>query len=316
MDWIEITLKTTTEGADIAAQALYEAGVTGVVVEDPNDILLAQLEERTWDYIDDSLLENMEEAVLVKAYLNDDASFVDKYASIRERTNWLKGQSLGLDLGSLELSVTQVREEDWANNWKQYYKPIKVSDRLVIKPSWEPLPDLREGEVVLEMDPGMAFGTGTHETTTLCIEAIDQYLREGSEVVDIGCGTGVLAIASVLLGAKKATAIDLDKNAVDIAKENAQRNHVEDRVEVIHGNLLDRVRGKFDLAVANIIADVIIHLSDSIDRFLKPDGLFIASGIIRERVSDVVEALKAAGLEVVNIKTKGEWAVVVSKINA
>ena len=202
-----------------------------------------------------------------------------------------------------------------ANNWKKYYKPLKVSSRIVIKTSWEQY-ESKDDEIVLEMDPGMAFGTGTHETTTLCIDALDRYLKGGETVVDIGCGTGVLAVSALLLGAEIATAIDLDSNAVQIAKENAERNRVNHRMEVIHGNLLDQVYGQFDIAVANIIADVIIDLTKSIRRFLKPNGLFIASGIILDRLQDVLEEMEASGLELIEKKTKGEWAVVVCKANA
>ena len=316
MDWVEVVITTTTEGADIVAQAFHDSGIPGVVIEDPDDIRLAQQDDRTWDYIDDSLLDDMGEEVLVKAYLSSDASFDDKLALIKERLNWLRQQELGLSLGSLHLALNNVKEEDWANNWKQYYKPVKVSRRMVIKPSWEQYiraPD----EIVLEMDPGMAFGTGTHETTALCIEALDKYVKSGDTVVDIGCGSGILAVSSLLLGAAHATAVDLDSNAVKVAVENARRNHVEDRMEIIHGNLLDKVQNKkFDLAVANIIADVIIDLASYIGDFLKPDGLFIASGIIMERLQDVLQAAEAAGLELIEKSTKGEWAVVVCKANA
>jgi ribosomal protein L11 methyltransferase len=315
MDWIEVTLKTTAEGADVAAQVFYDVGVTGVVVEDPDAIQQAQSDERNWDYIDDSMLAKMEEEVLVKAYLSNDASFEDKFALIKEKIKWLQQLDYGLDMGTLSIELTHVKEEDWANNWKKYYKPLKVSNRIVIKPSWEQY-NSKDDEVVLEMDPGMAFGTGTHETTTLCIDALDRYLKSGETVVDIGCGTGVLAVSSLLLGAEKATAIDLDSNAVQVAKENAERNQVDHRLEVIHGNLLDQVHGQFDIAVANIIADVILDLTKSIRSFLKPNGLFIASGIILDRLQDVIEGMEASGLELIEKKTKGEWAVVVCKANA
>lgn len=318
MDWIEVTVKTTTEGADIVAQVFYEEGVKGVVVEDPNDIESARQEEHSWDYIDDSILYDMSEDVLVKAYLSNDAAFADKYSSIKEKIEYLSYKSYGIDMGKLKISLTSVCDEDWANNWKQYYKPMRVSERLMIKPSWEPLPmeSIGDNDVVLEMDPGMAFGTGTHETTILCIEAIDSYLQEGAEVADIGCGTGILAISAVLLGAKKATAVDADSSAVKTATENVRKNHTADRVEVIQGNLLDPVQGPFDMIVANITADVVIQLADSVGSYLKPNGIFIASGIIRERLKDVVEAVKEATLEPIDIRAKGEWTMVVCKADA
>ncbi|MBE3101046.1 MAG: 50S ribosomal protein L11 methyltransferase [Firmicutes bacterium] len=315
MDWIEVTIKTTTEGADTVAQSFYEVGVLGVVIEDPDEIRKAQLEDRTWDYIDDSILANMEEKVLVKGYLNDDVFFLDKLLFIKERIQWLLGKDFGLDLGSLEIALTNVCEEDWAHNWKKYYKPIKVSDRVVIKPTWEEYTE-KPGEHILELDPGMAFGTGTHETTMLCIRAIDKYIKPGMSVVDIGCGTGVLAIAALLLGADKATAIDLDSNAVKIASENALLNKVADRMEAIHGNLLDKIHSKYDIVVANIIADIVINLSEFIQDFMNPEGVFISSGIILDRLEDVTTAIETAGLEIIHKETMGEWAVVVSRQNA
>jgi len=252
---------------------------------------------------------------LIKAYINDDENFEEKFAQIKVKLDQLKKQVTGLDLGSLDVKLNNVKEEDWANNWKKYYKPFKIGERIVIKPSWEKY-DKKGDEIVLEMDPGMAFGTGIHETTALCVYALEKYIKPGDRIVDIGCGTGILAISSVLLGAEYATAIDLDSNAVRIASENVRRNHVEGRVDVIRGNLLDKVEGRYDIAVANILADVIINLSNVIGNYLNPDGLFIASGIILERLQDVTAAAETAGLEIVEKKTKEEWALVVCRYNA
>ena len=309
MDWIEVTVKTTSEGADTAAQIFYAVGIPGVVIEDPEEIRRAQAIDRTWDYIDDSLFLGMEEAVLVKAYLQDDAALLDKLQLLRDQFRDLAGQDFNIDLGSLEMTCATIQEADWANHWKRYYKPIQVSDHLVIKPSWEDYTPVGQ-EQVLTLDPGMAFGTGTHETTILCIRALDAQIRPGDSLLDIGCGTGVLSIAGLLLGAERADAVDIDANAVRVARENAVMNQVEARMSVIHGDLLDKIRGSYDLITANIIADVILALLPEIHRYMKPGGRFIASGIILDRLEAVTEAAKAAGY-CIEQETLGEWAAVV-----
>jgi ribosomal protein L11 methyltransferase len=252
--------------------------------------------------------------VVIKAYLSSDSSLGEKLSLIKDKINWLKNRDLGVDLGSLDIELTSVREEDWSNTWKKYYKPMKVSDRIVIKPSWETY-NKKKGQVILTLDPGMAFGTGTHETTMLCMQAIDQYIRPDHSLIDIGCGTGVLSIGALLLGAKAATAIDLDGNAVEIARKNAQINKVLDRMTLVHGNLLDEIEGSYDIVVANIIADVIIELSQYVTNYIKAGGLFISSGIIHERLDEVIEQIESVGLIIEKVAKMGEWAMVVSRYN-
>lgn len=319
MKWIEVTIKTTTQGSDIMAQVLYEAGVKGVVIEDPADIDLYQRETGDWDYIDESILENMEDEVLVKGYLTDDASSYDDLQFIRDRVQLLLTQNLGLDIGSGQIELSNVQEEDWANNWKKYFKPRKVGQRIVIKPTWEEYKP-EEDELVVELDPGMAFGTGTHETTILCIQALERWRDSMSAeaasqaaVLDIGCGTGVLAITALLLGTGSAVAVDIDRSAVRAARENAKLNNVQSRMIITEGDLLDQVDGTFDVVTANIVADIIITLSEDIKRYLRSGGTFIASGIILDRLSDVMEKMEQEGLKIVEKNTLGEWAAVVAK---
>ncbi len=314
MDWTEISIKTSQEGADIAAQAFYEVGITGLVIEDPDELSQLSKEEFFWDYIDESMVGTSDGTVVIKAYLSSDSSLGEKLSLIKDKINWLKNRDLGVDLGSLDIELASVREEDWSNTWKKYYKPMKVSDRIVIKPSWETY-NKKKGQVILTLDPGMAFGTGTHETTMLCMQAIDQYIRPDHSLIDIGCGTGVLSIGALLLGAKAATAIDLDGNAVEIARKNAQINKVLDRMTLVHGNLLDEIEGSYDIVVANIIADVIIELSQYVTNYIKAGGLFISSGIIHERLDEVIEQIESVGLILEKVEKMGEWAMVVSRYN-
>jgi len=206
--------------------------------------------------------------------------------------------------------MTSVNEEDWANSWKKYFKPVAVGQRIVVKPTWEEYQP-KEEEIILELDPGMAFGTGTHQTTILCIRALEKLVGPHHRVLDIGCGTGILSIASLLLGAQHAVAVDIDPDAVKITRENAMQNGVLSRMDVVHGNLLDKVEGKFDIIVANIIADTIIELSGLLKDYLNKNGYFIASGIIVDRLNDVLKALDKEQYGDTEYHTLDEWAVVV-----
>jgi len=309
MEWIEVSIETVHEGIDIMAQILYELGVQGVVIQDPADISGFE-DSGLGEIVDDSLLNNMNGEVTIKGYLPNDASFHDKYQYIKEKIGWLLSQNFGFNLGTGRISMTSVNEEDWANSWKKYFKPVAVGQRIVVKPTWEEYQP-KEEEIILELDPGMAFGTGTHQTTILCIRALEKIGGPHHRVLDIGCGTGILSIASLLLGAQHAVAVDIDPDAVKITRENAMQNGVLSRMDVVHGNLLDKVEGKFDIIVANIIADTIIELSGLLKDYLNKNGYFIASGIIVDRLNDVLKALDKEQYGDTEYHTLDEWAVVV-----
>lgn len=312
MNWIEITAHTTNEGVEAVSEVLYQAGIKGLIIDNPEDIKQFRGKPGDWDYVDELLLKDRGEEVLIKGYLPDELESYDKIQYIRNTMIQLLNKDLGIDLGTGIIELSNVKEEDWANNWKKYYKPHKIGKKIVIKPSWEAyIP--QAGDVILELDPGMAFGTGTHETTTMCIELLEDKIFPHTKVLDVGCGTGILAIAALLLGAQSAVAIDIDSNAVQVAEGNAKINQVSDRIVIRQGNLMDEVEGRYDIVVANIIADAIIEISRYIRSYLEPDGVFIASGIILDRIQDVEDALKEQGLCIIERKTKGEWVAIVSR---
>lgn len=309
MKWIEVSIKTTTGAIEAVANVLYDAGVSGVVIEDPYDIVLANNDEKVWDYIDESLIE-LEGGAIVKGYIPESSNLVEKIDIVKQSVSVLP--EFGLNIGSGEVSTVEVNEEDWSTLWKKYYKPTKIGNQIVIKPIWEEYKPKKD-EIIIEMDPGMAFGTGTHETTIMCVQQLEQHVSNECTVFDIGCGSGILSIVAAKVGAKKVTGVDHDKVAVNVARKNTIENKVDNIVEIKHGNLMDVVTEKANIIVANIIADVIILLSKDIKRFLKSDGLFIASGIILDKVKEVKQNLVANGLEVVEVETMGEWSVIISK---
>ena len=208
------------------------------------------------------------------------------------------------------MEYIKVNEEDWANNWKKYYKPTKIGKNIIVKPIWEEYE--ANGEMIIELDPGMAFGTGTHETTRMCVEALEENVKGDTTVFDIGTGSGILAIAAAKLGAKKVIGVDLDPVAVDSAKENVSFNDLNN-IEILYGNLMDVVTGKADLVVANIIAEIIVVLAEDVKNFLVPGGLFITSGIIRERRELVETKLKEKGFKIKEVKEQGEWLCIIAE---
>lgn len=312
MNWIEAAVHTTTAGADIVSELLMNAGATGTSIEDRTDVLNAQKPEGMWDMLDEHILDAMPEDVLVKAYFEEGASTPETLAFVRARLSELSHMDLGFDLGSLEFTRETVHEQDWAENWKRYYKPFRAGERIVVKPSWEPYEPFPE-DLVIEMDPGMAFGTGTHETTYMCLQMLERYVRPGSACIDVGTGTGILAIAAAKLGAQDVLAIDLDEQAVAVAKENIQKNGMQQVVHAQAGDLLKDSVGKADVIVANIIADVICALCGPAKAHICPGGAFICSGIIREREEDVLRALRQAGYAVDCRIARGEWVCLSAK---
>ncbi|SCI74827.1 50S ribosomal protein L11 methyltransferase [uncultured Clostridium sp.] len=308
--WIEVRVITKSEALEPISGIFYSLDCKGVAIEDPEDILGREQGPLTWDFADINVLEHKGKVAVVKAYFAEEDNIEDVLEYVNERLTELK--EMGLDLGEAKVEHEKMHEEDWANTWKQYYKPTKVGEKIVVKPIWEEY-EAKDGELVVDLDPGMAFGTGTHETTRMCIQSLEKYVKEDSNVFDVGCGSGILAIAAAKLGAKLAVGVDLDPVAVESSIENVGYNKLKN-IEILHGNLVEVIDGKADIVVANILAEIICILTDDVKRVLKDGGVFITSGIIHDRVDMVCEKLEATGFEVMEKNRDGEWNCIVAKL--
>jgi ribosomal protein L11 methyltransferase len=308
--WIEVKIVTSSDALEAVSGVFYTLDVKGVAIEDPRDILEREQGPLSWDFADINIFEYGKDAAVIKGYFCEEDNIEEIKSYIEEKLAYIK--ELGIDIGEGKVIVNAVYEEDWANNWKKYYKPTKIGEKIVIKPIWEEYIS-KENEIIVEMDPGMAFGTGTHETTKMCIEALEKRVQKESTVFDIGTGSGILAITAAKLGAKKVIGVDLDPVAVDSAKQNIGFNKL-DNIEIIHGNLMDVINGKAEVVVANIIAEVIILLCEDVKKFLKKNGYFISSGIIKDRKEDVINKLTAVGFKIHEINELGEWVCIIASL--
>jgi ribosomal protein L11 methyltransferase len=309
MRWQEIQVITDRDALEAVADIFHQVGAGGVIIEDPQ-LKMQYIEEKRWDYYEFPEVKvdpAQADKVTVKAYLAVGNNLQGKIEDLKHAIKNLKLYNLPNCF--VELSFSTVEDEDWATSWKAYYKPEKVGSRVVIKPTWEEYTP-ESGDLVVELDPGMAFGTGTHPTTVMCILALEENIKGGEKVFDVGTGSGVLAIVAAMLGAADITAVDLDETAVRVAAENVEYNDVSDRIRVREGNLLDVVEGKANVVVANIIADIIIMACPDVYVALEPEGLFIASGIIEERFEEVKTALEVAGFKIATSTHQEGWVAV------
>lgn len=321
-NWIEVFVSTSQTGLEPIEGVLYACGLTGLMIHDSADFTeFMENPDRKWDYIADELLEHKkDEPTGITFFLRDNVYGREQLAQIKDALQNVKRTETELDLGTLDVTMKNVAEEDWANNWKKYFKPFPIGEKIMIKPSWEELP-AQTDKVVLQIDPGHIFGTGTHETTQLCITLLERYLQKDDTMLDIGCGSGILSIAGLLLGAKEADAIDIDPNAIKIAYENSDRNQIDRaRYHVAAGDVLEDIavqnmyKGKnYDVVVANIVADIIIALTKQVPDYIKQAGIFVCSGIIIERKQDVLDALAAAKFSVVEVVEKASWAAIAAR---
>lgn len=309
MKWIKIVIDTVSEAVEVIYSQLSELGIESIEIIDPKELLAQQGKSQgDWDYIDENIFSGDIGKVKIICYLCEEGQPEKQIQQIKDELHRIQKF---LPIGTGELLIEEVDDQDWENNWKEYYKPIAIGKSLLILPSWEPLPLEYSDRKVIQLDPGMAFGTGDHETTSMCLEALENYLSQGDLIYDVGCGSGILSIAAAKLGAKKVMGIDIDEKAVKVAKENVELNLVSDRVTIACGDLLDLVQEKADIIVANIIADVIIHLTEEIRRYIQKKGTFIASGIIIQCVEDVKKAYTENGFELLDEIQNGSWAALI-----
>ena len=322
MNWLAVSIFTSPEGIEPLCGRLYNLGITGVEIQDKDDFEdFLENNKQYWDYVDEDLREKMNGETRVKIYVSDNEIGHKQLQSVRDDLVSFKSLDTEGVFGTLRIEIDTMHEEDWENNWKQYFKPIYVGDRLIIKPEWEKIEDA-DDKIVFNIDPGMTFGSGQHETTRLCVETLDVTVKKGDKVLDLGCGSGILSIIALMLGASEARAVDIDPNCKKIAYSNAALNGIgEDVYTVLDGNILideefkssTQESGPYDIVVANIVADVIIPLSKDVRRYLKDGGTFIASGIIELRIDEVKEAIEKEGFEIQEIKKENDWYCIISK---
>ena len=317
MEWTEVNIYTTTDGIELLCSKLEDIGIKGFAIRDSADFNeFLENKNGQWDYIDEDLMGLSECETCVTVYLPSNSQGVDMLSAIRTMLLAMKQDDTDNLYGRLEAELSSIREEDWANNWKQYFKPIRIGERLVIKPSWEEYSD--DGDrIILEIDPASSFGTGQHHTTRLCLELLEKSLDKGDRILDMGCGSGILSIGAMLLGAEDAVAVDIDENAAATAAENAAKNNIPaNKYHTYYDNILsdealaDEIDFKYDIITANIVADVLIAMKDYFVRYLRDGGTLIVSGIIEERMDEVIDALVSVGFKEPVVNVKEGWAAV------
>ncbi|WEG14223.1 50S ribosomal protein L11 methyltransferase [Pullulanibacillus sp. KACC 23026] len=310
MKWVEICIHTSQQAVDPVSNILYEAGSSGVVIEDP-EVLTREWTDQYGEIYDLSPSDYPETGVYVKGYLPETVFLPDTVEQIREAVDHLVEYEI--DVQPNQIYVGEVKEEDWATAWKKYYKPVRVTDSLVISPTWEEVDKSNPNEVLIELDPGMAFGTGTHPTTVLCLRALEGIVKTGDTVLDVGTGSGVLSIAAAKWGASRVLALDLDDVAVRSARENVELNQVESRVEVRQNNLVQSIQGQYDVIVANILAEIVLKLIDDATQLMKPNGFLVLSGIIKKKQEVVEQALLKAGLTINEVLVEEDWVAIIAQ---
>lgn len=319
MNFMQIDVYTKSEAVDVLVMRLSELGITGFVIHDSADFdEFLENKDANWDYVDDELMGLKTVPTHITLYLQDNPQGLETLTELKGALEGFKAENPDF-YGSLEIKIDNVKEEDWANNWKQYYKPFNVGEKLIIKPSWENVENTG-GRKILEIDPASTFGTGQHHTTKLVMERLENIVKTGDRVLDLGCGSGILSIAALLFGAESAVMVDIFENAVKTAGENVEKNGFDkSRYTAYCGNVIEdgalreKIGGGYNIIAANIVADVIIAMSGLFGGFLAKDGTLIVSGIITERLPEVLSALEENGFKVVSLSEEEGWNAIVLK---
>ena len=314
MQWIEVTIKTTSAAIDLVCDRLTVLGFDSFIIDDQQDFeRFLEENHQYWDYVDEDLEQKMQGLSQIRLYLEDSAAAPEQISTLRDDLAVLRRDYPAVDFGSLEVALANVRDEDWENNWKQYYKPLAIGEKLLVVPEWLN-PENPENRVVVLLDPGMIFGTGAHASTQMCMRELERAIQGGEQVLDLGSGSGILSITALLLGASHATGVDIDPKAEDIARQNAAINQIfADRFTALTGDvigdtaMMEKLEAHYDVVLANIVADVIIPLAPVVPQFLGEDSVFICSGILNTRLSEVISALEAAGLQVLSTEQQEDW---------
>ena len=317
MKWKKLTIETTTMATDMISYELSELGVEGIEVED--HVPLTEEDRKTMyvDLLTDEIAPD-DGTAKINCYLEEDQDLEEWAKKIEEKLEEIKEF---FPIGSGKITFGETEDKDWINNWKQYFKPFRLDDNIIIKPTWEELTEQKEDDLVIQIDPGTAFGTGSHETTRLCISQLKKYIKPDTKVLDAGCGSGILGIIAIKLGVKEVLGIDIDPNAVIATKENMAINGVtEQQLNVIQGNILEDQSFQdeigydcYDIVVANILADVICPLAGKVTPHLKEGGIFITSGIINTKEEEVKEAILSNHMEILEINHLGEWVSITAR---
>ena len=312
MKWLELKIDAAPAGLEPVSALLEDLGITGLVIDDEGDFQdFLEHNHAYWDYVDDQLMQEKKGLCRITFYLEDSPDGYNTLAQVRMALSRVKQEHP--EYGRLLLTMENMEDADWENNWKQFYKPMEIGDRLTVIPEWEST-GVPEDRVALRLNPGLTFGTGSHATTRLCLTALEEAVHGGETVLDLGCGSGILSIAALRLGAASAKAADIDEKCLTVAYENAALNGIgKNRYTVLVGDVLsdgalrEKLGGGYDVVVANIVADVIMGLAPMVRQFLKPGGLFLCSGIIDTRAEEVAESLRQNGWEIEKTRSGEGW---------